>query len=114
MTGEYETALKAASESLAAIQTFDAKSIVRAEKLGSAFDFAPAEEAATELVVLFRQVDLDGLKHLPISALYTLQQNAEATRQFFQQTLDFDRLCCTNGLTVGVPLSPDRLIPRPL
>jgi K+-transporting ATPase ATPase A chain len=24
------------------------------------------------------------------------------------------RLCCTNGLTVGVPLSPDRLIPRPL
>ena len=23
-------------------------------------------------------------------------------------------LCCTNGLTVEVPLSPDRLIPRPL
>jgi hypothetical protein len=28
------------------------------------------------------------------------------------QGLVAGRLCCTNGLTVGVPLSPDRLIPR--
>ena len=27
---------------------------------------------------------------------------------------DGDRLCCTNRLMAGVPLSPDRLIPRAL
>ena len=35
-----------------------------------------------------------------------------AERFYPEASEHITRLCCTNGLTVGVPLSPDRLIPR--
>ena len=90
MSSERETAIKSAYDSLAAIQLFNAKSIVSAEKLGSAFDFSMAEEPAERIVILFKQVDLMGLSYLPVSSLSSLHSISESTRQIFQQALDFD------------------------
>jgi len=42
MNDEHLNTLKSAEEALAAIQNFEAASIVRAQKLGSAFDFSSA------------------------------------------------------------------------
>ncbi len=90
MSTEHDTALKSAVESLAAVQSFDANSIVRAEKLGSAFDFSSAKEPADRIVVLFNQVDASGLGYLPTANLLNLHSISESTRQLFQQALDFD------------------------
>jgi branched-chain amino acid transport system permease protein len=37
-----------------------------------------------------------------------------ATLSYMQMIIIATRLCCTNRLMVGLPLFPDRLIPRPL
>ena len=96
---EREMAIKSAVESLDAIQAFDAKSLVRAEKLGSAFDFSLAKDPAERIVDLFKQIDVSGLKHLPVSSLINLYSISESTRQFFQQALDFDPMSANAAST---------------
>lgn len=90
MSEEHERALKSAKDTLSAIQNFDAGSIVRADKLGVAFDFSPAEESAASIVNLFNQVDSESLSTLPVSTLHSLHSISDATLQLFQQCLGFD------------------------
>lgn len=90
MNEEHETALKAARDSLLSIQSFDASSIVRADRLGVAFDFSKAEDSAKSVIALFRQVDVESLAVLPTSSLSSLYSISESTKQLFQQCLEFD------------------------
>lgn len=90
MSEEHQEALLLAKESLAKIQNFDAKSIVRTARLGDAFDFSAAEEAARAIVDLFKQVGSGGLAALPTSTLHQLASMSAQTIQIFQQCLDFD------------------------
>ena len=50
-------------------------------------------------------------KTLAPPALTQKQIAASITPDFL---ISFERLCCTNRLQSGLPLSPDRVIPRPL
>lgn len=90
MNDEHLNTLKSAEEALAAIQNFEAASIVRAQKLGSAFDFSSAEDSARSTVDYFRQIPVSGLRLLPTSSLHSLQSISTSTLQLFQQCLDFD------------------------
>ena len=50
-----------------------------------------------------------------VGALATVLSTATITQFIFAfQHTSVARLCCTNRLTSGLPLLPDRLIPRPL
>lgn len=90
MNEEHETALRLAKDALVFIQTFDARSIVRSDRLGDAFDFAKAEDSALKIIELFRQVDTESLVGLPTSTLQSLHSISDATKQLFQQCLEFD------------------------
>lgn len=79
-----------AKDSLVATQSFDVASIVRADTLGVAFDFAPVEESARDIVDLFKQVDAESLALLPSSTLHSLVSISELTRQLFQQCIEFN------------------------
>lgn len=90
MSEEHQQALRMAKDSLVATQSFDVSSIVRTDTLGVAFDFAPGEESARDIVDLFKQVEAESLALLPASTLHSLVSISESTRQLFQQCIDFN------------------------
>jgi len=51
----------------------------------------------------------------PITVRHILNDELLSDPRVFHHVVSgSDRLCCTNRLRVGLPLSPDGLIPRPL
>lgn len=88
------------SESTAAlrkIQTFDTKTLVREQELGTKFSFSEALPYANRLVGFFSLVSEQILPELPENLLNEFLRQATATNRFFEQILNFDPAQGTDG-----------------
>ncbi|ENM5855806.1 hypothetical protein NTE09_003847 [Vibrio mimicus] len=77
-------------ESLARMQSFEAKSLAREEDLGRNFDFSAIVAPASKLIRLYNQLGLSTLEDFPDAILLQIKQIADADFNRFQQALDFD------------------------
>ncbi|ENM1934606.1 hypothetical protein AB6T40_003589 [Vibrio cholerae] len=82
--------LAVTQESLARMQSFEAKSLAREEDLGRNFDFSAIVAPASKLIRLYNQLGLSTLEDFPDAILLQIKQIADADFNRFQQALDFD------------------------
>lgn len=85
-----DTQLDRTGKSLERIQLFEASALPRETDLGARLNFQEAVEPATRLVNLFRQFPIQFLNELPTNQQVTLQQQADALFNIFDQMLKFD------------------------
>jgi hypothetical protein len=75
-------------EDVLRIQNFDAKELVRREKLGDlAFD--DAIDPAKRLISVFNKLPTEAIREFPITQLQTISEVAKSTFALFDQILNF-------------------------
>ncbi|MCI5145460.1 MAG: hypothetical protein D3923_07985 [Candidatus Electrothrix sp. AR3] len=76
-------------ESIKRIQEFQTSQLPRLEALGNEINFANSVKPADKIVELYKRISIEALKDFPDTNLTTIQTNANADYNRFEQILDF-------------------------